>query len=210
MSDRWLRYFRFWGPDVDADVDDEVRYHLEMHAQRFRDAGYSPDSAQRAAVDAFGDVDHVTRALRRHDRRKLRRIRRAHMLRDLLDDIRYGVRQLRAAPRFSLAVIFILTLGIGANTAMFSALDAAFLRPLPFPDPERLVSVADVNVPFEASAARAKSFADLSDYRADTAVFSHVAVYATGGLNLTGGAEPARVTITYVSSDFFPTMDAPP
>jgi putative ABC transport system permease protein len=206
LSERWLSYLRFWGPNVDADVDDEVRYHLELQIEAFLAEGLSPDAARRAALDAFGDVDAVKHALRAHDRRKLAYGRRADMLQDLVYDLRYAVRQLRAAPRFTIAVVLVLALGIGANTAIFSAIDAAFFRPLPFPNADRLVSVVDVDLPFEAAQGRRQSTPLLSDFSADSAVFAQVAAYASGGLNLTGGAEPARVNIAYVTNDFFATL----
>ena len=210
MSERWRRYLRFWGHNVDADIDDELQYHLDMRVQFFLDQGQSPRDARRAALDTFGDLDAVTRDLRKHDRRKLRRARRADMLQDLASDLRFGVRQLRATPRFTTAVVLVLALGIGANTAIFSAIDAAFFRPLPFPHPDRLVSVAEVSLPFEAAAGQPQSSAMLRDFRADSSVFAHVAAYASGGLNLTGGAEPARVNITYVTDDFFTTLGRTP
>jgi putative ABC transport system permease protein len=210
LSDGWLRYLRFWGPNVDADIDEEIQYHLELRIQSFLDQGLPLREARRAALDAFGDVDRLTRDLRKHDRRKLRRNRRADMLQDLAYDVRYGLRQLRASPRFTTAVVLVLALGIGANTAIFSAIDAAFFRPLPFAQPHRLVSLASqlADLPFELE--QRKSSADLSDFQADSGVFSHVAAYATGGLNLTGGVTPERVTITYVTSDFFATLGRSP
>jgi putative ABC transport system permease protein len=210
LSDRWRRYLRFWGHNVDADIDDELQYHLDMRVQFFLDQGYSPRDARRAALDTFGDLDAVTHELRKHDHRKLRKARRADMLQDLASDLRFGIRQLRSTPRFTAAVVLVLALGIGANTAIFSAIDAAFFRPLPFPQPDRLVSVANVNLPFEMSVGRPQSSAMLADFRADSTVFAHVASYASGGLNLTGGAEPARVNITYVTDDFFATIGRVP
>jgi len=133
------------------------------------------------------------------------------MLQDLVYDLRYAVRQLRAAPRFTIAVVLVLALGIGANTAIFSAIDAAFFRPLPFPQADRLVSIAAVDLPFEASLGRSQQQTRLNDIVADSAVFSRAAAYASGGLNLTGdGIEPARATVTYVTSDFFTTMGRAP
>ena len=206
MTDRWRRYLRWWGTNGDADIEDELQYHLDMRVQGFLNQGYTPRDARRAALDTFGDLDAVTRELRTHDRRQLQRARRADMLHDLASDLRFSIRQLRATPRFTAAVVLVLALGIGANTAIFSAIDAAFFRPLPFPHADRLVSVAEVSLPFEAAAGRPQSRAQLSDFRADSDVFAHAAAYASGGLNLSGGAEPARVNITYVTEEFFTTL----
>ena len=206
MSERWRRYLRFWGPNVDGDIEDELRYHLDLRTQSFVARGMSPADARRAALESFGDLDTVTDALREHDRRTLSRHRRADMLQDLSQDFRYAVRRLRAEPGFAAAVILVLSLGIGANTAVFSAIDAAFFRPLPFPHADRLVSVANVNIPLEMAEGRPKTSASLEDFVADSSTFAHVGAYASGGLNLAGGATPERVTITYVSSGFFATL----
>ena len=206
MRERWRRYLRFWGPDVDGDIADELRYHLDMRTQFYREAGMDDAEARRAAFDSFGDLDAVTRELRDHDRRNLHRQRRADMLQDIVQDLRYGLRQLASAPRFTIAVIAVLALGIGANTAIFSVIDAALIRPLPFAAPDRLVSVDNFDLPFDLAAGHPKSVPELADFRADTAVFSSVAAYARGSLNLAGGAEPVRTEIAYVTDDFFHTL----
>ena len=203
----WLRYLRFWGPNVDADIDDELRYHLELRTADFVARGFSPDDARRAARESFGNSREIARELREHDLAQLRRDRRADMFQDLMQDVRYGLRQLRSSPRFTAAAILVLALGIGANTAIFSAIDAAFLKPLPFKDPERLVAL-ETEPPFDAPGGRTqrKSGPDLLDHRADTAAFASVASYATGGLNLAGGAEPFRASVTYATDHFFETL----
>jgi putative ABC transport system permease protein len=203
----WLRYLRFWGPNVDADIDDELRYHLELRTADFIARGMSPEDARRTARESFGNPTEIARELRVHDLAQLRRDRRADMFHDMMQDVRYGLRQLRSTPRFTAAVILVLALGIGANTAVFSAIDAAFLKPLPFKDPERLVAL-ETEPPFEAARERSrpKSGPDLLDHRADTAAFESVASYATGGLNLAGGAEPIRASVTYATDHFFETL----
>ncbi|HEY6830735.1 MAG TPA: ABC transporter permease, partial [Gemmatimonadaceae bacterium] len=206
MRERWNRYLRFWGPDVDGDISDELHYHLDMRTQSFRESGMNDHDARRAALASFGDLDAVTRQLREHDRRNLQRQRRADMLQDLAQDVRYGLRRLAAAPRFAIAVIAVLALGIGANTAIFSVIDAALIRPLPFASPDRLVSVDGVDLPLELAAGYPKSAPLLADFRGESNVFSSVAAYARGSLNLAGGVEPARTQIAYVTDDFFHTL----
>ena len=100
----WLRYLRFWGPNVDADIDDELRYHLELRTADFVARGMSPEDARRAARQSFGDPTEIARELRVHDLAQLRRDRRADMFHDMMQDVRYGLRQLRSTPRFTAAV----------------------------------------------------------------------------------------------------------
>ncbi|MDB4877887.1 MAG: permease [Gemmatimonadetes bacterium] len=216
MSDRregLLRYVRFWGPNVDADVDDELRYHVEMRTRDFIAQGLSPEGAREEALRLFGDPAAVARELRAHDAAKLRTARRADMLQDVGQDLRYGARKLVQAPGFTAAVVLVLALGIGANTAVFSAVDAALFRPLPFFQPERLVALQGMDVPFfvgPKDRVFPKYSPNFEDVRAQRDLFSQVAAYATGGLNLTGGAEPIRATVTYTTADFFSLLGVMP
>jgi putative ABC transport system permease protein len=128
---------------------------------------------------------------------------------ELLNDVRYGTRKLLHTPGFTLAVVAILALGIGANTAIFSAVDAAFFRPLAFANPDRLVSLPNVELPFNLAGSsippHPKASAQFDDY-AKLDAFESFAVHAVGGLNLEGGAEPRRVAVAHVSLDFFKTL----
>ncbi|MEP6494960.1 MAG: ABC transporter permease [bacterium] len=211
MSERpWLRYVQFWGTDVDRDIDDELRYHIEMRIADFIAGGASPEQAREAALRLFGDPHSLTTTLRAHDMRKLKQERRADMFQDLRQDVQYGIRKLMQAPRFTAAVAIVLALGIGANTAVFSAIDAAFLRPLPFFEPQRLVLVANAQIRLRPDPKRPKSIPELDDLVGMRDVFSSVAGYATGGLNLLGGAQPMRATVTYVTPRFFETLGRMP
>jgi hypothetical protein len=94
----WRRYVRFWGPNVDADVDDELRFHLDMRARDYETRGLETDAARRAAAERFGDIDGIGGALRAHDRRRERGRQRKEYMSDLGNDLRYGFRAFLRAP----------------------------------------------------------------------------------------------------------------
>jgi len=137
----WRRYLRFWGSNVEADVDDELRFHLDMRARDYEARGLDFDDARRAAVERFGDVQGIGGALRTHDRRRERGRRRHEYMSDLTNDIRYGLRAFVRAPAFTTVALLTIALGIGATTAIYSVVNAVILRPLPYPESDRLVQV---------------------------------------------------------------------
>ena len=209
MPASWRRYLRFWGSNVDGDIDDELRFHLESRIGEYVNAGHTPEDARRLALERFGDIPGIRGSLHRHDVSKLQQQLRAETMDELWNDVRYGVRKLLHAPGFTLAVIGVLALGIGANTAIFSAVDAAFFRPLAFSHPDRLVSLPNVELPLNTAGMgippHPQASAEFNDF-AKLDVFQSFAVHAVGGLNLEGGAEPRRAVVAHVSLDFFKTL----
>lgn len=123
----------------------------------------------------------------------------------MLNDLRYAVRTLRKSPGFTLVAVLTLALGIGANTAIFSVIDAVLLRPLPYAQPGRLV---DVNhfYPSLNNLRAGVSVPGFRDYGARTDVFEKSAVETGAAMNLTGAGEPERVNVTRVSGEFFTTL----
>jgi len=120
-------------------------------------------------------------------------------------DLRFAVRRLRTRPGFSLATIAVTALGIGATTAVFSAVDAALFRPLPFAHPSELY-IIHAQVPLDPGGqfpAPPRHQFSVLDAAAMRDVFSHVAVYAAGGLNLKDTDNPQRLNAGVVSQDFF-------
>src|SRR5438045_9791152 len=102
---RWRRYLRFWGPDVGADVDDELRFRVESLVYELEQRGHSPEEARRRADERFGNTGDVRRWLHRHDSRKLQRHRRGEIMSELFQDLRYAFRKLLQRRGFSAAVI---------------------------------------------------------------------------------------------------------
>ena len=131
---------------------------------------------------------------------------------NLFQDFRYGLRTLRKNPGFAMGAILVLALGIGANTAIFSVVNAVLLRPLPFPNPEQLVQIW--HTPPQASFPGMKEFAvsaaNYLDWAAENHVFQQMSIYTWSSYNLTGKGEPQFVSARAVSSDFFPVLQAQP
>ena len=121
-------------------------------------------------------------------------------------DIRYGVRMLSKRPGFTAVAIVALALGIGANTAVFSVVNAVLLRPLPFAEPDRLVNVWTTR-PQRGINKMVASYPDFADWREQNNVFERVAAYAEEDFTLTGGDNPSRLGGMLVSSDVFPLLN---
>ena len=210
----WRRYLRFWGSDVDADVEDELRFHLEMRVRDYEARGMPPDEARRAALQRIGDLERTAGALRDHDRRRERDRHRREFMSDLMHDVRYALRTLRHAPAFTAVAAITLALGIGATTAIFSVVQAVILRPLPYVDAERLVMVHMDNRRM-GMREDIHSYANYVDLRDQNRSFSSLATYTYGGFNVTGGCagsdcEPRRVRASVSTANLFPTLGIAP
>lgn len=135
------------------------------------------------------------------------------LIEQAIADLHFAVRRLRRRPGFAIATIAVAALGIGATTAVFSAIDAALLRPLPFVQPENLYTLTNVGIPFEMGgvpqSAGPHSF-DINDVMAMRDVFTSVAAYAAGGLNLSESTNPQRVRAGVVTTGFFSTLGVRP
>src|SRR6185312_10265506 len=128
---------------VTRDVDDEIEFHLVMRVQKLIARGLDPAAARAEALRQFGDASAVRAECLTIDRDRERVMRRAHRLSDLWQDASYALRTMRQHKTVVGVMLVILALGIGANTAMFTLIDALILRSLPVPHPEQLVSIGD-------------------------------------------------------------------
>ena len=180
----------------DAETRQELRLHIEMETEKNVSAGMDPREAHRQACLRLGGADGIREAVR--DARGLRPLE--DLLGDLGRGMRRGMRGLRRSPGFTLTVVIVLALGTGANTALFSVLDAVWLRAVPYPQAERVVLVSSSTWFSERGS---PSWPEFEDWRTGTDVFEHlVAIERRSGL-LGGAGEPERVTITGLYGDLF-------
>jgi putative ABC transport system permease protein len=188
---------------AEARMEEEFHFHLEMEIDRNLRAGMTPAEARRRALVAFGGLDSHREAMRDG--------RGARLVGDLGRDVRVALRGLARNPGFATVAVLTIGIGVGATTAVFSAVDAALLRPLPFAEPDRLVELDDVNIPHRSEGEEPlKRFPDITDVRALTDTFTHVAAYAPGGMNLSGLGTPRRIRVGVVTPNLFATLGVPP
>src|SRR5919106_1249968 len=140
----WQRALRIGRADVAADVQTEVDFHLHTQIDELVAAGWPREQARVEALRRFGDLQRISHELIQIGNRREGAMRRTQVFADSGQDVRLALRQLKQRPFFALVAVTILALGIGANAAVFGVVDALLLRPLPFPDGERLVYLQDV------------------------------------------------------------------
>ncbi len=188
---------------VEQELDDELQYHMARSIEASIAGGLKPEDARYAALRAMDGLEQR--------KEECRDMRRTNWLENLIQDLRFGVRILAKTRGFTFAVVLTLALGIGANTAIFSVVNAVLLRPLPYPDPDRLVQLM-ISSPEWAPG---KNVSPISEpefiiWRGEKRAFQQVAAYDYGtGVNLTGVAEPEQLKALHVSADYFRLFGAP-
>src|SRR5215213_7996500 len=172
-----------WGRR-DEELDEEIRGHLRMAIRDRVERGETPEQAEAAARREFGNVGLVKEVTRG--------VWGGAWLRQLAQDIRFGLRMLRRGPGFTAVAVLTLALGIGANTAVFSVVNAVVFRPLPYPEPGRIVRAHWRWFQGEGQSVTATEFAF---WREHSRSFEEAAGVSSAGagFNLSGVAEPQRV-----------------
>jgi predicted permease len=186
---------------MESEMDAEMRFHIEARAEDLERGGMEQAEALRRARVEFGGLEK--------SKDECRDARGVSLVDNLLRDLRFGARMLSRNPGFSITAVLTLALGIGANTAIFSVVNAVLLRPLPYKDADRLVTVWSDN--------RTRGFStelvsplDFADWQAENQVFEGLAASTDVSYTLTGSGEPVQVTAYSFSADYFRLLGVRP
>jgi putative ABC transport system permease protein len=199
-----------WRVPVDEEVDEEIAFHLEMRTRELVERGIDQATARELAAAKLGDVARLKRTCVDLGRKRDREMRLTQWLDELRADVSFAMRQLRRAPAFTLVAALTLALGIGANSAIFALVDAALLRPLPFPEPDRLVMVSERTQTTERARV---SPPNLIDWNERSRTVDEVAgfVPSVGGMVMNGVDGTAEtVSRQWVTAGFFDVLGIRP
>jgi predicted permease len=202
ISEAWRRLIFFFRRGAfQRELREEMDDHVRMKQKDLTDGGMASDEARNAVRREFGNALLL--------RERSRDAWGFRWLQTLLQDIRYGGRQLRRNRGFTIIAVLTLALGIGATTAIFSVVNAVLLRPLPYPNSNRLVQVWSTN-PHTNRWGDWVSYPDFVDWRSENRVFRGMAVYRTWLTNLSGGDHPEALVTVLASANLFSVLGVRP
>src|SRR5262252_927572 len=192
---------------VESEIEAELHFHMERQIEKYMQSGLTREEAKRRARLEFGGYEQV--------KEEHRDARGVGLIETLVRDVRYGLRTLSHNPGFSVVAILTLALGIGANTAIFSVVHAALIRPLPYAEPDRLITLGEVRRQ-QALSDRVNtmswnaSYPDFLDWRAQSKTFESLAGFNGDGFTLRGMGEPETVLAVQATPNFFSTLGVKP
>jgi putative ABC transport system permease protein len=183
------------------ELSESIREHLEEKISDLMDDGMTQAEAERSARREFGNFVLIEE--------RSREVWQWSTIESTCADLGYAARKLRKSLAFTITCLLTLALGIGANTAVFSAINTILLHPLPYRDPGRLVLVSE-SLPKEGSNDVGVSAQEYLDYRSQNSVFSETAAFETADFNLTGTGEPRRINAARISASALPLLGVTP
>ncbi|MDB4908897.1 MAG: permease [Gemmatimonadetes bacterium] len=206
---KWRRYLRFWGADARADVDDELRFHMESRVAELIATGLTREQATREAQLRFGDVGDVTRTLHHLARERESTMHRTQWLEAIRQDLRFAARQLLRSPGFTTIAILTLALGIGANSAIFSVVYSVLLRPLPYAHADRLLDLRERNGA-EDTQGMVVTTGNFGTWLERARSFDALGALSYGRYTLTGSGDPRALSALRVTAGYWNALYIPP
>src|SRR5580704_2376997 len=203
---KWLREIArrlkmlIYRSQFDADLEEEMRLHLDLRQQEQSLSGMTEDDAKAAARRRFGNTTYLKEE--------------SHIawgwdwLEHLAEDVRYALRMFRKSPGFTAIAVSTIALGIGTTTAIFSLVDATLLHPLPYPQPQQLVSIED-DLPGAGLQDVGMSVPEWQDLQR-SGIFEYVSPIGGGDVNLTGATQPVRIRFLNVPPNYFALLGVSP
>lgn len=199
-----------WRVPLDREFDEEIELHIDMRTRELVDEGLDPATARAIAIRKMGDLEALKKTCVDLGRKRDREMSVTLWLEESRDDVRFALRQLWNAPAFTLVAVLTLALGIGANSAMFALVDATLLRPLPYHEPDRLVTI------WETSSATPRSVAsppNMMDWQSRSRSFEAIAAYLPSmGSMVMSGADGNALTVSrqWVTPGIFDVLGVTP
>ena len=187
---------------IAAEVDEELRFHVEMKIESLIREGHNRESARAEAARQFGDINRFGEDCLVLDRQREKEMRNAELFGSMLQDARHALRVLRQAPGFTVVAVLTLALGIGATTSIFSVVSAVLLRPLPYVDAERIVFIAEQergSVHKETTT----SYPNYLDWKAVAKSFEAMGLYDGWSPTIAEGGEAERIKASLVTAEIF-------
>ena len=203
MNPMWRRYLRMIRPNSRADLDDELRDHIESTTEALIASGLAPEAARAEALRRFGDVSRVRVEVQQLDTTYEKHVNRSASMETVWYDIRHAARGLRRSPALTIVAAISIALGVAANTTVFSVVNAILLRPIPGAHAPRLERMyVNHHSPFD--------WRDLTWFRERAKSFSYIVGERYGVMSFRGAsnAETERIHASYVTSGFFPALGA--
>lgn len=185
----------------EAELDEELKFHLAMQEQKNQQDGMNPEEAHRSALIEIGGAEQI--------KEQVRSERFGFWTETIFKDATYGIRMLRKTPATTFVSLITLSLAIGACTALFSIFYTVLLSPLPYPQPDQLVQIWDTNLTKGISQIGVNAL-NVEDWRRRASVFNGIAAYYTMGRTLTSGNDSEVILVAQVSADFFKIFNTQP
>src|SRR5258708_9589518 len=185
--------------ELEENLEDELQFHIEMRVKELVATGMSPEEAHHKAACLFGNQMLLNEKTRDMDT--------IDWIQNAVQDLRYAVRMLRKSPVFASFAVLVMALGIGANTAVFSVVNTVLLRPLPYRDPDRILTLASL---WKDGGHGPVSAPDFHDWHDQSTAFSAMAYYKSDDTAATTGTAAEYTDVALVTAEFFRVLGTEP